>query len=142
MKVDAFWNAARRRFDIRYRGVIVAHASHVLIRDPRYIVLKTGHVVRGSLEAWQGEATSKGRDLNIYPIWEKADQRYQRFANHRGHIVKTTVASFEARVKGAFDDFMTMPIERGEMALLRKGSPSNGPVMIDFDPCQMPEDFK
>lgn len=118
MQVDCFWNAKLKRFSIRHRGVIIGYASHVLIRDPRYLSLKAGEVVRGRLEAWKGETTRAGH--RHWPIWERSDNRYQHWALQTGKLLTDQT--------------------RGEMALL--WTAKGGHYTLDFDPCQMPEDFK
>src|SRR5690554_3174807 len=100
MNVDVYWNVHKRLFSIRYRGVVVAHAREVLVRDASYVVQPAGRekvrdsgqkvvhaFVRGHLEAFKGETTAAGNRRYLYPIWTKHDGRYRKAAEVIGQPI-------------------------------------------------------
>ncbi|MBB4345197.1 hypothetical protein [Rhizobium leguminosarum] len=161
VRVDVYWNVKQGCFSIRHKGVVIAHASTVLIRDPEYVVQKAGRArvlasgqkevhafVRGHLEACQGEETYAARSRGFYCLWTGMDNRYRKFANQTGRDVTYNplkVDTFMVQTRDGSGGFTLEPIAKGELALLRKGTimgRKGKPVVIDFDPCQMPEGFR
>lgn len=136
MKVDVYWNATERRFSIRHKGRVVAHATQVLVRDGAYVVRKTGNkvpqgIVRGTLEAWRGEPTYTA-PVWLYPIWTKDDRAYRDHAIRNGLTLRYTADTFV--YLDSFGDWEPARVSSGMTWL---GTEKKKPQMRDFDPCEM-----
>ena len=146
MKVDVYWNLHRKCFSIRHKGVVVAHATEVLIRDGEYVVQpsgrtrarETGHkvvhaFVRGQLEAWRGETTYAARHMTwLYPIWTKDDRNYRAMAISHGFPVRYNPMQNDTFVfLDSYGHWEPCPVSSGMTWL---GVSQKRPEMRDFDP--------
>lgn len=147
MNVDVYWNKTKGCYSIRHRGLVVGHASKVLIREPRYAVntatrdriRETGRkevhaFVRGHLEAWKGETTAVGDRFHLAPLWLADDRRYEAFAGAAGQFVSYNPLNDDAFKRTATGQ----PITHGEMVLMTRVPRKRVPALLDFDPLQMP----
>jgi arginine utilization protein RocB len=71
MKVDIYFNLHRKVFSIRHKGRVIAHASYVIVRNPRFVVGQAGNSrvrseKRKNVHAYvRGElATSEPEDID------------------------------------------------------------------------------